>query len=399
MLTTKPLSVTKQIIDGWIWLLILPGVIAAFVTPSLGAEPMRRTIPVCVATAKTAQGGSDLRFSANITPRKQVNLAFKVGGYIHDIAMTPGPHGALREIRAGDRVTRGMILTHIAPKDYVVRVNQAKAALEGAKASLEMAEKNFHRYQKLVENGYIAKSDFDRAQEGFDGASARVDASQAQLEQAEIQLDDCTLKSPIDGVVVRRTIEHGSLVAGGTLAFVLVDLNDVKAIFGVPDGLLPRFHLGDSLPVVVDALNHREFRGAVTAISPAADVKSRVFDIEVTIQNPNGILKDGMIAAVRVEDTPSSETHMSGQADNPLPEGAVVIPLQSVVRPPDTPDGYMVFVVVQQNGRTIASARRVKLGNVAGRSIIALHGLSAGDRVITTGATIVYDGAAVNVAP
>lgn len=385
---------------GWIWFLLLFMVMITSVTSVCGAEPGRPAIPVCVSTAETAQGGSDLRFSANITPRTQVNLAFKVGGYILDIAMVPGPDGALREIRAGDKVTRGMVLARIDPKDYEVRVNQARASLEGARASLEMARKNFDRYQNLVKKGYIAKSDFDRAQEGFDVSSSRVDVAGTQLEQAGIQLNDCTLKSPINGVVVSRFIERGSLVGSGTLGFVLMDLNAVKAIFGVPDALLTRIHPGDSLPVIVDALNHRAFKGIVTAVSPAADAKSRVFDVEVTIQNPDGILKDGMIAAVRVEDAPPSETHSSsGQAKDLLPAGAVVISLQSVVRPPDASDGYMVFVLAEKNGQTVASARRVKLGNVAGRSIVVLNGVSPGEQVITTGATIVYDGAAVNVVP
>ncbi len=400
MLATQTFSVSRKIVAGWIWLLLSSAIAAASLTSVCCAEPARAAIPVCVSTAESVQGGSDLRFSANIIPRTQVNLAFKVGGYIHDIAMAPGPDGVLRDIRAGDKVTRGMALAHIDPKDYVVRVNQARASLEGARASLEMARKNFDRYQNLVKKGYIAKSDFDRAQEGLDVSSSRVDVAGSQLEQAGIQLNDCTLKSPINGVVVNRFIERGSLVGSGALGFVLMDINAVKAIFGVPDALLAHIHPGDSLSVAVDALNHREFKGIVTAVSPAAEVKSRVFDVEVTIQNPDGILKDGMIATVRVEDAPSSETHSSsGQAKDTLPAGAVVIPLQSVVRPPDASSGYMVFITVEKNGQTVASARDVKLGNVAGRNIIVLNGVSPGEHVITTGATIVYDGAAVNVVP
>jgi RND family efflux transporter MFP subunit len=387
---------------GCVVAIVLSGIALSSISFSRGDHEDASAVPVRVSVAEPAAGAAGLRYSANITPRRQVDLAFKVGGYVNEIASLPGPDGIPRDVRAGDHVKQGMVLARLDVKDYAVRATQAKASLEEARASLAMARKDYERNQILVTGGYVAKSDFDRKQESLDVAGARVDVALAQLDQANNQLVDSVLKSPLDGVVTSRLVERGTLVASGTRAFVLVDLSAVKAVFGVPDALLSSIKPGQILSIVVDALNLRKFQGTVTAVSPSADSKSRVFDVEVTIQNSDRILKDGMIATVFVEadnkpDQPPAPPPALSK-EQPFVE-MTTVPLQSVVRPPDDPDGYMVFVATEKNGRWFALARRVELGDVAGRSVKVLRGIAPGERVITAGATIVHDGAMLSIVP
>jgi len=383
--------------------LLLAGLALAATTFSRPRTHDSAPAPVRVLAVEGAGGASDLRYSANITPREQVELAFKVGGYVREITAVPGPDGARRELRAGDRVTRGMVLARLDQQDHAARANQARAALAEAKASLVQAQKDFERAQSLVAGGYLAKSEFDRSQERLGVARARLDGARAQLEQASIQLADSQLRSPLDGMVASRLVEHGTLVSGGTKAFVLVDLSAVKAVFGVPDTMQARIRPGAALSVVVDALGGREFAGTVTAVSPSADPKSRVFDIELTIPNPGALLKDGMIATVRLEGleagAPQAAGAVHGEPGGPGGRALASVPLQSVVRPPDDPRGYMVFVVEDKDGRTLAKARRVELGDVTGRNVLVRGGLRPGERVVTAGATLIHDGAAVIVVP
>ncbi len=351
-------------------------------------------VPVRVQAVEDAGAASGLRYSANINPREQVELAFKVGGYVREITSVPGPDGIKRELRAGDRVTRGMVLARLDPQDHAARADQARAAMEEAKASLEQAQKNFKRSQALVAEGYLARSEFDLSQERLGVGRAKLDGARAQLEQANIMFADSQLKSPLDGVVASRQVEHGTLVASGTKAFVLVDLSSVKAVFGVPDAMQARIKPGAPLSVVVEALGGREFAGKVTAVSPSADPKSRVFDIELTIPNPDALLKDGMIAAVRLDGVAGPDATAV-----PLVQGAASVPLQSVVRPPDDPHGYMVYVAVDEGGQTVARGRRVELGDVTGRSVLVRGGVKPGERVVTNGATLIHDGAAITIVP
>lgn len=357
-------------------------------------------VPVRVQLVEGAGEASGLRYSANINPREQVELAFKVGGYVREIVAVPGPDGIKRELRAGDKVTRGMVLARLDQQDHAARANQARAAMEEAKASLVQAQKDFERSQSLVVGGYLAKSEFDRSQERLGVARARLDGARAQLEQASIQLADSQLKSPLDGMVASRSVEHGTLVGSGTKAFVLVDLSSVKAVFGVPDSMQARIKPGAPLSVVVDALSGREFAGKVTAVSPSADPKSRVFDIELTIPNPEALLKDGMIATVRLDGAGGHDATAPGPASGGQDSLAVAsVPLQSVVRPPNDPKGYMVFVAVDKDGQTLASARRVELGDVTGRNVLVRGGVKPGERVVTAGASLIHDGAAITLVP
>ncbi len=374
--------------------ILTAALVLAATTFSKTRPPKSAPVPVRVLVVEGAGEASGLRYSANINPREQVELAFKVGGYVREIVAVPGPDGVKRELRAGDRVTRGMVLARLDPEDHAARANQARAAMEEAKASLVQAQKNFERSQALVVGGYLAKSEFDLSQERLGVARAKLDGARAQLEQANIQFSDSQLKSPLDGMVASRFVEHGTLVGSGTKAFVLVDLSSVKAVFGVPDTMQARIKPGAPLSVVVDALSGREFAGKVTAVSPSADPKSRVFDIELTLPNPDGLLKDGMIATVRLEGLDAT----APQAPNAVLALASV-PLQSVVRPPSDPNGYMVFVAVDEGGQTVARARRVELGDVTGRNVLVRGGVKPGERVITNGATLVHDGAAITIVP
>src|SRR4029450_667951 len=129
-----------------------------------------------------------------------------------------------------------------------------------------------------------------------------------------------------------------------------------------------------------------EFRGQITAVFPAADPKSRVFSVEVTIANPGYLLRPNMIVSLKV----ATEQAVSAQP---------VVPLNAVMKGKSNPNGYAVFVVNDQGGRQIAQLRDVKLGDSYGNTVAVTEGLRPGERVITTGGTMVNDGDQVKVIP
>src|SRR5262249_15666049 len=148
-------------------------------------------------------------------------------------------------------------------------------------------------------------------------------------------------------------------------------MSSVKAAFGVPDLAVGKLKLGSTLTVTTESLPGLEFQGQITSIAPAADAKSRVFEVEVTIPNPRQVLKAGMIASLEVA--------------VPAPAQPVtVVPISAIVRARDKADQYAVFVVEEQGGHTVARSRVVKLGEALGNTIVVLEGVSKGERVITT---------------
>jgi RND family efflux transporter MFP subunit len=214
-----------------------------------------------------------------------------------------------------------------------------------------------------------------------------VASARAEVELALSAVRDTALVSPIDAVILERKIEVGMLAAAGTPGFVLGDVFTVKARFGIPDSMVQSVVLGDALDVSVDAVGASTFAGHVTAIAPAADRQSRVFDVEVTLDNRGGALRPGMIGAV---------TLMPRIADAGAGARPLTVPLTAVVR--STSGGQFAVAVVEGHGDdAVARLRAVELGPVIGNSIAVLKGVAAGEQVVVSGATLLTDGEHIRV--
>jgi multidrug efflux system membrane fusion protein len=357
--------------------------------------------PVSVQVVELSRGEGIRRYSGNVAPRARVDLAFKVGGYVEEARKDEG-----------DAVRKGEMLARLRDTDYLVKRDQARAQLAQAEAAVGQArsqaaeaeaarakaEADFRRASRLYESQSLTRPDYDAVKAQFDMAEARVaaartlgpqaqarlDGARALLREAENALADAALAAPLDGVVVKRLIEPGSLVGPGSGAFVLADTGSVKVVFGAPDVLLPALRIGIPLRITTEALPGVDFPGRITQISPAADVRSRVFDTEVTVPNGHGRLKIGMVAAV---ETPQRQ----------LAQPAPMTPLAAIVRSQEDPDRFAVFVVEQQGGHTVARARNVKLGETFGNRVAIPEGLRAGERVIISGTAMVRDGERVQI--
>lgn len=342
--------------------------------------------PVKVRTVEKYATGNDIRYSANIQPKNQVILAFKVGGYIESLCQVRDQAGEWRDVQQGDRVTRGTILARLQKSDYQTKVAQAKASLAEAQSAADQAKEDFGRTERLFQSESVTKSDFDAMKTRFDSAQSRVEAAKAQFDQAEIALNDSDLSAPIDSVVISRSIERGDLAAPGTPAFVLAETRSVKAVFGVPDLNISKFKIGQSLSVITEAIPGTEFRGTITRIAPSADAKTRLFETEVTIPNPENQIRPGMIATILVKNNQTGGT-------------VLVVPITAIVRSKSNTDQYAVMIVKSEGGKQIARSQQVILGQAYGDRIAIKRGLQGGEQIITTGATIAGDGEEVALIP
>jgi multidrug efflux system membrane fusion protein len=216
-------------------------------------------------------------------------------------------------------------------------------------------------------------------------------AARADLELASNALRDCLLIAPATATILERRVEVGTLAGAGTVGFVIGEVSSVKARFGIPDSLIGSVRPGDAINVAVEAVDATTFAGRVTAIAPAADPQSRVFDVEVTIPNPDGRLRPGMIGTVAVS---SSGDRIASAASRPL-----VVPLTAIVRTDAGAGQFAVLIVEERDAAAIARMRRVELGEVIGNAIAVLKGIEAGERVVVSGATLLVDGDPVRVLP
>jgi len=293
-------------------------------------------------------------------------------------------------------------------------IESSKAQLADAEAAHKKANLDFDRAENLFASQSLTKANYDSAKAQLETDTAKVAAARSQLgmvqaradsakskikviearsrgaqavvRQKIIPLQDTALKAPLNGLVLQKSVEKGTLVSPGKTGFVVADTSSVKAVFGVPDIAVPEIKLGSNLNVETETMPGTEFQGKITSVFPAADPKSRAFNVEVTIPNPKYLLRPGMIVSLRVG---------SKEAVQARP----VVLLNAVVKSKTDPNGYAVFVVIEQGGRQIARVRDVKLGETYGNTIAVTDGVKEGDRIITTGVTLVRDGDSVKVIP
>jgi len=243
------------------------------------ARPSR---PVKVQTAAPAPAPAGVRYSASVEPFQEVPLAFKASGYVTYLAQQRGADGPLRAAQAGDVVHRGAVLARVNDSDYRARLNQGRARLAEGDAGLKKARLDLDRAEALFTTDSLTRPDLDAARAAHESAAARVAGTRAEIEIATTALGETALVAPASGVLLERRIEVGALVAAGSVGYVIGDVSSVKARFGVPDGVIAAVQLGAPIDVAIDAVAGT-FKGRVTALAPAADAQSRVFDVEVTV--------------------------------------------------------------------------------------------------------------------
>jgi len=347
-------------------------------------------------------------YSAVVTPNAQVDLTFRVSGYVVDVRRTKGADGRIAAMEPGAAVTTGLVLARVRASDYQAVVDKAQgsrdeskagvdaaqAGLAEANAAFNQAESDFSRIATLWQQESVTKPAYDASKARLDMARAKVDAANAavaaaqqrataaaaQLQEASIALGDTELRAPFDAVLLERHVDVGTLVSPGRPAFTVADLHIVKARFGVPDTALHMFRAGQPLRLTVDAFADESFQGNVLSVAPAADPKARSFEITVAIDNPDLKLRSGMIASIQVA------------ADEAADRRPVRIPIDALVHDPAR-DQYLVYAVEKKvGGAATAQAVHVRPGPLVGNQVSILDGLTAGQRIVASGANLLRPG-------
>jgi RND family efflux transporter MFP subunit len=370
------------------------------------ADDPARAKAVRMGMVTFAREDETAKYSAILAPNAQVELAFRVSGYVVELYQTKGADGRLRPSEPGAAVAAGTVLARIRPSDYQAVVDKARGAQEEAQAGvasaeaqlvqaqagLAQAELDFTRVSALWEQESITKPAYDAskakldvskaavdaAKAGIVAARKRLDTAQAQTREAQIALGDTELHAPFDAIVLERRAELGALAAAGSPGFTLADLETMKARFNVPDFALAGFRPGQALDLAIDAFPGASVRGRVLSLAAAADPKARSFEIEVAVPNPGLKLRSGMIATV----------HGPGGAPGPA---RLQIPASALVHDP-TGQRYLVYTIEQNGGQAVAKAIAVEPGPLAGNEVVILSGLTSGQRIVVTGANLLQPG-------
>ena len=342
---------------------------------AVGGEPPKA---VRLVTVQYANDTEPKKYSAIIAPDAQVELSFRVSGYVVGLKSGKAPDGRVRALEPGGVVTAGTVLGRLRRTEFQATADRVRAGRDEAQAALTQAELDYGRVAKLWEQESITKPAYDASKARLDMARAKLDEATAQLREAQVALDDTDLRAPFDGVLLDRKVELGTLVAAGLPAFTVADLRMVKGRFNVPDSALGDFRVGQDLEISVDAFPGRSFKGRVISRAASADPRVLSFQIEVSIANPGLKLRSGMIAAVELRGG-SKQIHQLQ-----VPVDALVY---DAIR-----DRYLVYEVEQKAGSTYAREILVRPGPLSASSVLILSGLNPGQRVVASGANLLRPG-------
>lgn len=294
-----------------------------------------------VKVSKVAVGSisTEVEYASKLNPVQEVTIFPKTGGKIASV-----------NVDIGDTVTAGQVLFTLDTAELQAQLQAQQAALTSSNANLAKisdsglqqqitsleqsvqksqlayndAKDNYDKMQKLYSAGAISKQELDSAKLRFDNSSidlksaqdnlnltieksgpqstqaaaAQVAQAQAGVNSAQIQLNNASITSPITGVVSAKDVKVGQLAGGQSGSVTIIDSSSFIAEVNVPDKVIGKLQVGQSVQVTVSALDNKKVTGVIDKISPNSNSKDNSYTVKVKIDNSNGELKAGMFARV-----------------------------------------------------------------------------------------------------
>jgi HlyD family secretion protein len=237
--------------------------------------------------------------SGQIEPLRVVEVKSRVAGELRRIT-----------VETGDSIGQGELIAEIDPRDVRNAFEQSEADVEVARAEVSTAAAQRKRAESLAKAGVVSTQDLENAQLAETNARAQLLKAETNFRLAREKTGDVTIRSPINGTVIEKTVEQGQIIAsasgnvsGGTTLVKLADLGTVRARALVDEVDIGRLRPGQPAAVTVEAYPGRTFRGTVTKIEPQAVVEQNVtmFPVLIELRNPEGLLRPGMNAEVSID--------------------------------------------------------------------------------------------------
>jgi HlyD family secretion protein len=251
------------------------------------------------------------QYRSTVVDRGAINQTVTATGTINPVALInvgSQVSGTVAELNAdfNDRVKKGQVLLKLEPTIFNAQVRQAEANIASARASLRLAQATFERNEQLVAQNFLSGLALDQSKREMQVAQANLTLAQAQHDRARADLNNSVIRSPIDGVVIKRTIDLGQTLAASfntpNLFQIAQDLTKMQIDTSVSEADVGQ--LKDGLPArfVVDAYPDREFAATMRQFRLAPNVVQNVvtYNVVLDVDNVDELLKPGMTAQVRL---------------------------------------------------------------------------------------------------
>ena len=319
-------------------------------------EEFVRVINVEVATLAPEQFVEEIRLTSVAMANQDVMVAAEESGVIRELY-----------VDRGSRVSEGDSIARIDDRVLSAQVAQARAAAE-------LAAQTWDRRRRLWEVDSIGSE--------IAYLEARFGAEQtaASLAGLEERLARTVIRAPFAGVLDERLVDVGAMVGPGTPVGRLVNVNPIRVFAGVPERYAGDIRVGDQAMLDFEQLDGEPYSARIRYVGATVNSENRTFLIEVSVPNPNGLVKPQMVANMAVTRETVNE--------------ALVVPQDALIR---VENGYVVYVAVERNGEQVAEVRDVVLGPTRRNLVVIEEGVTAGERLIVAGHKEVENGDRIRI--
>ncbi len=376
----------KRIKISKVWILVAIVVVLAVVAFLLSGNKKKEQVQFNTAEVAPDNIVNTVTATGTIEPVTSVTVGTQVSGIVSKLY-----------VDYNSVVKKGQVIAELDKSNLISELNSAKANLEQAKASLASAESslsyqaaNFRRNKTLYQKGLISGNDYESARLSYQTAMAsvssardQVSAAREQVEKAQTNLGYATITSPIDGIVLSKSVEEGQTVAASfstpTLFTIAKDLTNMQVVADVDEADIGNVKVGERVTFTVDAYPDNTFSGTVKQVRQEATTTNNVVTYSVVISAPNADLKlkPGLTATVTIYTQEN--------------KGVLSVPSKALRFTPEkeTVGGMKIKDIANAKnkvwtieGNTVV-AHRVNIGMTDGSHTQILSGIRRGAKVIT----------------
>lgn len=300
-------------------------------------------------------------YPGEVRARFEPELAFRIGGKV-----------TKRLVDTGSRVKKDQPLAELDPQDVRLQLEAARAQVAAAEANLNLARGERDRYKTLLDRQMISRSQYDSVENQYRAGEARLQQIRAEFDVASNQAGYSVLRASESGVIARRLVEVGQVVAPGQTVFTLAVDGEREVLIGVPEQALERFSIGQEVAVELWSQPGKQIPGRIRELSPAADQQTRTFAARVAFG----------AKSVSAEVGQSARVYIRANGEVPLS-----VPLSAITAENEQPYVWIVDPATSTVVRT-----PVRVGNYGQQRAAVLEGLKAQDWVVSAGVHLLQPG-------
>ncbi len=365
----KPTTHNQQTMVLRAFLIMIVTSIATVAVASTAATPAGASLPTVIAESNG--GKQSVSVDGLVEAVRQTVIAAQVSGAIVELSVKPG-----------DRVKRGDILLRLDARAAEQTAVAGQAQVAAARATLNVASRDFARQKQLFEQRFISQASLDQAEAVFKSTEAQLNSQISQAAATRSQADFAVIRAPYAGVVAEVPIVMGDMALPGRPLLILYDPTALRVTATAPPstnltGLSP-----EQIYIDIPALpsNAKSIKPIRSELLPIADASTQTLQLRLDLPAGIKLAMPGMFARVWLPVTATTSgtglAAASGTVHGPV-SGPVYIPSKAVVRRAEMTGVY----VMTADGKPIL--RQVRLGQMDRNRVEILSGLSAGERIVS----------------